>query len=254
MKRPARKEGARRRFLQARPNIWAARWSLEGGFFDTAHFLCQQTAQKSLKELLYLLGKRGRPFLPHSVQENGPSDKTGDPRISELETGALELALHCDPSQHPSGTPSGSPQIFCGRETAEGVQRDAEQIMRELGSIIANDSTVPLPERGRQEGTICWENSPRAVQLSREGKEKVRLPPGQGCPPPGASSEGRGTRRCDQHESPLACVALPCSRFHSMDREDLSEELGDDLALGSLEDASPIGTPLREVTSKKTKG
>lgn len=85
MTRPMRRAEARRWFLQARHDLQAARWNLEGGFFDTACFLCQQSAEKALKSLLYFLGKRRRAFLTHSIVEMVQVVGKEIPQIGKLE-------------------------------------------------------------------------------------------------------------------------------------------------------------------------
>jgi len=135
MTRPARKSEARRWFLQARHDLRAARWNIEGGFFDTACFLCQQGAEKALKSLLYSLGKRRTAFLTHSIVEMVRLVRKQVPRMSELEAAALELDLHYVPSRYPNGLPSGYPHIFYSRETAERALQHAEQL---VGAVAAH--------------------------------------------------------------------------------------------------------------------
>lgn len=48
-----RHEEARRWILQARFDLKAVEWSLEGGFFNTVCFLAQQSAEKALKSALH---------------------------------------------------------------------------------------------------------------------------------------------------------------------------------------------------------
>ena len=134
MTRLARKEEARRWFLQARHDLRAARWNLDGGFFDTACFLCQQTAEKALKSLLYFLGKRRRAFLTHSVVEIVREVGKDIPPIGELESAALELDLHYVPSRYPNGLPSGYPHIFYGRETAQRALQHAEYLLEAVAA------------------------------------------------------------------------------------------------------------------------
>ncbi|MEE8302551.1 MAG: HEPN domain-containing protein [Candidatus Tectomicrobia bacterium] len=54
---------------QARHDLAAARWNIQGGFCDTACFLAQQAAEKALKSLLYCLGARRTALLTHSLVE-----------------------------------------------------------------------------------------------------------------------------------------------------------------------------------------
>ncbi|MBI5411223.1 MAG: HEPN domain-containing protein [Nitrospirae bacterium] len=64
-----RKSEARRWFQQAAYDLKAARWNIEGGFYDTACFLAQQAGEKALKSLLYYLGTRRTALLTHSLVE-----------------------------------------------------------------------------------------------------------------------------------------------------------------------------------------
>ena len=65
---PGKRRGeARRWYQQARYDLKAARWNMEGEFFDTACFLSQQAAEKSLKSLLYYLGGRRNALMTHSI-------------------------------------------------------------------------------------------------------------------------------------------------------------------------------------------
>lgn len=49
-------EEAKRWYLQANYDLKAAKWNIEGEFFDTACFLFQQAAEKVLKSFLYFIG------------------------------------------------------------------------------------------------------------------------------------------------------------------------------------------------------
>ena len=137
MTRSARKSEARRWFLQARHDLRAARWNIDGEFFDTACFLCQQSAEKALKSLLYSLGKRRTALLTHSIVEMVRLVGKQVPPIGVLEAAALELDLHYVPSRYPNGLPSGYPHVFYSRETAERALRHAEQI---VGAVAAHYS------------------------------------------------------------------------------------------------------------------
>jgi HEPN domain-containing protein len=58
-----RKAEARRWYQQASYDLKAVRWSIQGGFDDTACFLAQQAGEKALKSLLYYLGTRRTALL-----------------------------------------------------------------------------------------------------------------------------------------------------------------------------------------------
>ena len=64
-----RKTEARRWFQQAYYDLKATRWNIEGGFYDTACFLAQQSAEKALKSILYFTGSRRKALMTHSTVE-----------------------------------------------------------------------------------------------------------------------------------------------------------------------------------------
>jgi HEPN domain-containing protein len=51
-----RKPEAKRWFQQAYYDLKATRWNIEGGFYVTACFLAQPSAEKALKSILYFTG------------------------------------------------------------------------------------------------------------------------------------------------------------------------------------------------------
>lgn len=124
-----RKAEATRWFRQARYDLKAARWNIQGGFHDTACFLAQQAGEKALKSLLYYLGARRAALFTHSlvemIQEGG---KKVDTLLGLLED-ARELDLHYIPSRYPNGLPSGYPHKFYGKETAEKGVGAADKIL-----------------------------------------------------------------------------------------------------------------------------
>lgn len=124
-----RKFEARRWFQQAVYDLKAARWNIEGGFFDTACFLGQQSGEKALKSLLYYLGSRRTALLTHSLVEMIQEIGKQSPRLPELIEKARTLDLHYIPSRYPNGLPSGYPHQFYGKETADRAVAAAEAIV-----------------------------------------------------------------------------------------------------------------------------
>ena len=124
-----RQAEATRWFQQARHDLAAVRWNIQGGFCDTACFLAQQAAEKALKSLLYYLGARRTALLTHSlvemVRESGK--KVGE--VAALLDEARLLDLHYIPSRYPNGLPSGYPHQFYSAVMAEQAQRAAETIV-----------------------------------------------------------------------------------------------------------------------------
>jgi HEPN domain-containing protein len=127
-----RKTEARRWFQQAYYDLKATRWNIEGGFYDTACFLAQQTAEKALKSILYFTGSRRTALMTHStvemVRESGKKINS----LVELINEARELDLHYIPSRYPNGLPSGYPHQFYGRKNADQALAAAEKIFNAI--------------------------------------------------------------------------------------------------------------------------
>ena len=124
-----RKAEASRWVKQAGYDLKAARWTIEGGFHDTACFLAQQAGEKALKSLLYYLGARRVALLTHSLVEMLAEAAKRLPGLDRLLPEARELDLHYIPSRYPNGLPSGYPHTFYGRETADGAVEAADRIL-----------------------------------------------------------------------------------------------------------------------------
>jgi HEPN domain-containing protein len=124
-----RKAEAERWFKQAEYDLKAARWNIEGEFYDTACFLAQQAAEKALKSLLYYLGARRAALLTHSlvsmVEEAGQEVAS----IAALSDEARELDLHYIPSRYPDSLPAGYPHQVYSRKIAETAVANAEAFM-----------------------------------------------------------------------------------------------------------------------------
>jgi HEPN domain-containing protein len=127
-----RKTEARRWFQQAYYDLKATRWTIEGGFYDTACFLAQQAAEKALKSILYFTGSRRKALMTHStvemVRESGKKINS----LTELMNEARELDLHYIPSRYPNGIPSGYPHQFYGRKNADQALAAAETIFNAI--------------------------------------------------------------------------------------------------------------------------
>ena len=125
-----RTEEARRWFHQAYYDLKAARWNLEGGFFSTVCFLCQQSAEKALKALLYFEGARRQALLTHSLLEMINASKELDIKaVEKLGGPARELDLHYIPARYPNGLPGGYPYQFYDRREADKAVAAAREIL-----------------------------------------------------------------------------------------------------------------------------
>ncbi|MBN1102205.1 MAG: HEPN domain-containing protein [Deltaproteobacteria bacterium] len=65
-----RRTEARRWFQQGLFDLKAAEWNMKGGFYNTACFLCQQSAEKALKSVLYYCPSRGMGEKPSPLGED----------------------------------------------------------------------------------------------------------------------------------------------------------------------------------------
>jgi HEPN domain-containing protein len=114
-----RKSEAKRWFQQAFYDLQAARWNIQGRFYDTACFLAQQAGEKALKSLLYYEGARRTALLTHSLVEMIREGEKKVKALSRLLDQARELDLHYIPSRYPNGLPSGYPPQFYGKKVAQ---------------------------------------------------------------------------------------------------------------------------------------
>ena len=122
-----RKSEAKRWFQQAFYDHQAARWNIQGRFYDTACFLAQQAGEKALKSLLYYEGARRTALLTHSLVEMIREGEKKVKALSRLLNQARELDLHYIPSRYPNGLPSGYPHQFYGKKVAQETVIAAEK-------------------------------------------------------------------------------------------------------------------------------
>ena len=123
-----RKSEAKRWFQQAFYDLQAARWNIQGRFYDTACFLAQQAGEKALKSLLYYEGARRTALLTHSLVEMIREGEKKVKALSRLLDQARELDLHYIPSRYPNGIPSGYPHQFYGKKVAQEAVTASEKI------------------------------------------------------------------------------------------------------------------------------
>lgn len=123
-----RKAEAKRWFQQASYDLKAVRWNIQGGFYDTACFLAQQSGEKVLKSILYYLGARRTALFTHSLLEMMQEAAKKLTELENLFDDARALDLHYIPSRYPNGLPSGYPHQFYGKQTAEQSLTAAEKI------------------------------------------------------------------------------------------------------------------------------
>lgn len=127
-----RKEEATRWFHQARYDLKAAEWNLEGEFFNTACFLAQQSAEKGLKSFLYYVGSRRKALLTHSLVEMVQEAGKKLAHLLDLLEDARKLDMHYIPSRYPNGLPGGTPHQFYSRNMA----KDAIEAARRIYEVV----------------------------------------------------------------------------------------------------------------------
>ena len=94
---------ARRWFQQANYDLQAARWNLEGGFYNT-HSLVEMVKEAT------------KTLIP----------------LTDLVEEARRLDLHYIPSRYPNGLPSGYPHQFYSKAMAEEAVKAAEKIFSSI--------------------------------------------------------------------------------------------------------------------------
>jgi HEPN domain-containing protein len=141
-----RKEEAARWFQQARYDLKAAQWNMEGEFFNTSCFLAHQSAEKGLKSLLYYVGSRRKALLTHSlvemVQEGG---KKLNPLLDLMEH-ARRLDMHYIPSRYPNGLPGGTPHRFYSRNMAGDAIESAQRIYEAVAAYYRSQGETEILE------------------------------------------------------------------------------------------------------------
>jgi HEPN domain-containing protein len=141
-----RKTEARRWFQQAYFDLKAVRWNIEGGFYDTACFLAQQSAEKALKSILYFTGSRRKALMTHSAVEMVREAGKKIAPLVDLLDDARELDLHYIPSRYPNGIPSGYPHQFYGKKNADQALAAAEKIFTTLKEFYMSGKNDDIVE------------------------------------------------------------------------------------------------------------
>jgi HEPN domain-containing protein len=127
-----RRVEAHRWLMQAKFDLQAARWNLQGGFHATACFLAQQSGEKALKSVLHYLGARKTALLTHSLLEMVKAGEKQLPALSSLAEEARQLDLHYIPSRYPNALPSGYPHAFYSQSQAEQALGAADKILQTI--------------------------------------------------------------------------------------------------------------------------
>lgn len=133
-------------YHQAKYDLKAAQWNLEGGFYSTVCFLSQQSAEKVLKALIYFGGISRQKLLTHSVFNLLKRTTNLLPELENYLEDARELDLHYIPSRYPNGLVSGFPHQFYGKQTAEKTLNSANKIFKAIENYFHAKGFFPDEE------------------------------------------------------------------------------------------------------------
>ena len=112
---------------QAENDIEFARLGLREGFFSQVCFLAQQSAEKAVKAIGYMLGER--TVLGHSVAvlTNRYAERVQE--LADLRADAGVLDQYYIPTRYPNGLPGGYPFMAFSREQANSAVGAAERFV-----------------------------------------------------------------------------------------------------------------------------
>ena len=112
---------------QAENDLDFARLGLREGFFSQVCFLAQQSAEKSVKAVGYLLGER--TVMGHSVIVLADRYSDRVPDLAELRDEAGILDQYYIPTRYPNGLPGGFPFLAFTEEQATDAIAAAERFL-----------------------------------------------------------------------------------------------------------------------------
>lgn len=119
-------EGARW-FAQAEHDLDDARYSREGGRFNLACFMAQQSAEKGVKAFLY---RKGRTLVTgHSVADLLEDAAKLEPSFEKLVADGTRLDRMYIPTRYPNGLPGGVPSDSYFDDDARDMIAAAERIL-----------------------------------------------------------------------------------------------------------------------------
>jgi HEPN domain-containing protein len=136
----ARRDEAHRWFQQARYDLRAARWNIDGSFHSTACFLAQQAAEKALKALHYYLGSGRASLFTHSLVQMLREGSTVIPELAALQEDGRQLDLHYVPSRYPNGLPAGYPHQFYSPEMSAAAVNAAARMITFVEEFFRRES------------------------------------------------------------------------------------------------------------------
>lgn len=117
---------------QAENDLDFARVGLREGFFAQVCFLAQQSAEKAVKAIGYLLGER--TVLGHSVAVLADRYAGRAPGLADLREEAGVLDQYYIPTRYPNGLPGGFPFMAFTENQATNAVAAAERFL-----LLANE-------------------------------------------------------------------------------------------------------------------
>ena len=126
---------AERWLKQAENDLDFARLGLREGFHAQACFLTQQSAEKAVKAVGYLLGER--TVLGHSVAVLAGRYAERVPELADLRDQAGVLDQYYIPTRYPNGLPGGLPFMAFTEEQATNAVAAAERFLLLASAQVA---------------------------------------------------------------------------------------------------------------------
>ncbi len=134
--KPNPEDEAKRWLLQAGNDLESARFTMGGSFYAQTCFMAQQSAEKALKALGYLQGRRY--VLGHSIRGLLEGLLEHYPQLEQYREVASRLDQYYITPRYPNALPGGglAPfQVFTQGQAQEAVDC-ADGILREVGQLI----------------------------------------------------------------------------------------------------------------------
>lgn len=119
----------------AQNDLEFARLGLREGFFAQVCFLAQQSAEKAVKAIGYLLGER--TVLGHSVVVLVDRYAERVPDLADLRDEAGVLDQYYIPTRYPNGLPGGFPFMAFSEEQAANALAATERFLRLASNQMA---------------------------------------------------------------------------------------------------------------------
>ncbi|MDE2796767.1 MAG: HEPN domain-containing protein [Gemmatimonadota bacterium] len=120
---------------QAENDLEFARLGLREGFFAQVCFLAQQSAEKAVQAVGYLLGER--TVLGHSVAVLVDRYSERVPGLADLRDEAGILDQYYIPTRYPNGLPGGFPFMAFNEEQASNALAATERFLRLASELMA---------------------------------------------------------------------------------------------------------------------